>query len=86
MKGAVGRRLAERVAGLRRGQRPGVREQLDQGHPDGMGERPHGARIRQLSGRRGCSGLFGSHVSKFWLETILPKKAAASRGPVSGKR
>jgi hypothetical protein len=48
MEGAVGRGLAEDLAGLRRGQRPGVAERFEQRPAHRMRQRPDGLRIRQV--------------------------------------
>src|SRR5689334_8961798 len=48
VKGAVRRRLAEHLAGLRRGERPRVAERLEQRPAHWVSQRPHGLRVGQV--------------------------------------
>src|SRR6185437_10362877 len=48
VKGAVRRRLAEHLAGLRRGERPRVAERLEQRPAQWVSQRPHGLRVGQV--------------------------------------
>ena len=76
---AVGGRLAERLAGLGRGQRGMHAEQLDQGHPDGVGKRAHHGRVGDahalalVRSDGGAGWLVGSELTfrNTTLETVL---------------
>src|SRR5215467_6623184 len=48
VKSAVRRRLAEHLAGLRRGERPRVAQPLEQRPAQRVSQRPHGLRVRQV--------------------------------------
>src|SRR5207253_333184 len=52
MEGAVRRRLAEHLAGLRGGKRPRVAERLEQCPAQRMGQRPHCLRVVQVELRQ----------------------------------
>src|SRR6185312_1209802 len=52
VKGAVRRRFAEHLAGLRGGKRPRVAERLEQCPTQRMGQRPHGLRVVQVELRQ----------------------------------
>jgi len=78
VEGAVGGRLAEQLAGLRGGQRPGVglADGLDQLHPERVGQRPHHLRITHLEIR---AVLIGSHVSKRYTRNNCFDKSSRVR-------